>query len=357
MHRNDPIRPSISLHHMNVPMLPIVHVRREHRRTGPFGLAKFKNGRSTPPLTRNRSRGDQIGGRPGVSKQIIGGKVRIGGRDEERQVNLRYLRFVGARVDTERAGVEPGRAIQEKSNRTQDTKNRRRAARIFKMPEVRVATRSVLADHSGGGFFIRRVASPGAVVVKGGVKPLARQALTPSSNKENVPPAGAVTAAPKKRSPLPDWYPRTPLRDITSIVKALERRRSRLEDAAALQQIQWTEDPTTPVQVEQNVPQSTPQTHETLVVVASGPGSTQVVANPTTSSAEGKLKAPSSPSDCSLQTVPSKPNDPALADLEKELSGSIEQIEKIVSRNLKKAPKAAQPSKMTAQRRTLMSMR
>ncbi|TVU06159.1 hypothetical protein EJB05_49358, partial [Eragrostis curvula] len=195
-----------------------------------------------------------------------------------------------------------------------------------------VATKSVLAYLSGGGFFIRRVASPGAVVVNGVGNPLPRRALTTSSNKENVPPAGAVRAAPKERSPLPDWYPRIPLRDITSIVKALERR-SRLEDAAA-QQTQWTEDPTTTIQVEQN--------HTTN-------------SNPTTSLAEGHLSLHLI--DCRLQIAPSKPNDPALADLEKQLSGSVEQIEKILIRNLKKAAKAAQPSKMTAQRRTLMSTR
>jgi hypothetical protein len=140
-------------------------------------------------------------------------------------------------------------------------------------------------------------------------------------------------------------------------LQALERRRSRLEHAAALQQIQWTEDPTTPVQAEQSIPQSTPLTQETLAVVASDPSPTLVVVNPTTSFAEDKLKAASSPSDCSLQTTLSKTNDPAHADREKELSISIEQIEKIMSRNLKKAPKAAQPSKVTVQRCTLMSMR
>ncbi|CAN6178215.1 unnamed protein product [Urochloa humidicola] len=85
------------------------------------------------------------------------------------------------------------------------------------MLEVRSATRSALADISGGGFLIRSVASPGAVLVRGAVQPLSRQAGHPS-NKENVPPVGALIA-PKRRSPKPDWYPRTPLRDITSIVK------------------------------------------------------------------------------------------------------------------------------------------
>nr|CAB3447084.1 unnamed protein product [Digitaria exilis] len=215
----------------------------------------------------------------------------------------------------------------------------------YKMPEMRSATRPALTDISGGGFFIRKVASPGAVLVKGAVQPLARQARTPSSNKENVPPVGAL-AAPKRRSLLPDWYPRTPLRDITSIVKAMERR-SRLKDTAARQPILWTEDssrsagPVTPGQEE-----SMPTTEEA-----------QALATPATSLANGKLKT-SSPSDCSLQATPYKPNDPALSELtEKKLSNSIEQIEKMVRRNLKKTPKAAQPSKRVVQRRILMSMR
>nr|CAB3447085.1 unnamed protein product [Digitaria exilis] len=224
----------------------------------------------------------------------------------------------------------------------------------YMMPEVRTASRPVLASHSGGGFFIRRVASPGIVVAKCTIKPLARRSRLRLSNKdkENVPPAGSVKVARKIRSPLPDWYPRTPLRDITSIVKALER--SRLEDGVARQQIQSV-DPRTPVQVEQNDPRSTLQAQDTLGAVTSGLGSTSSVANLATSVSEG---APSSPSDSSSQTVPFKPNDSALADLmEKKLSSSIEQIEKIVSRRLRETPKAAQPSKVAVQRRTLMSMR
>uniref|UniRef100_A0A0D9VHQ1 Uncharacterized protein n=1 Tax=Leersia perrieri TaxID=77586 RepID=A0A0D9VHQ1_9ORYZ len=204
---------------------------------------------------------------------------------------------------------------------------------------------------------------PGAVAVK----QLARRGQRPSSNKENVPPSWAVTArtTPKRRSPLPEWYPRSPLRDISSVVKAVERR-SRLGNAATRQQIQSREDsspsvdPATPEQTEQGVPQTTPAppTQETLDVAAPCPGSTQVAAGTSaTDLAEGKLKASFSPSDCSLQT-PSRPNDPALDDLmEKKLTSSIEQIEKMVGKNLRRAPKAAQPSKMTIQRRTLMSMR
>ncbi|XP_066317535.1 protein POLYCHOME-like [Miscanthus floridulus] len=232
------------------------------------------------------------------------------------------------------------------------------------MPQLRTASRPALASNSAGGFFIRRrVASPGALVAKGAVKPLAQRVRTHFSNKENVPPAGAARAKPKRRSPLPDWYPRTPLRDITSIVKALEKR-NRLEEDAARQHIQWNEDspqpvdPTTPVHAEHSDPDSqSTQTQETLGVVASGPGSTSAVANRVTSVAEDRQGASCSPSDCSLQMAPSKPNDPSPADLERKLSSSIEQIEKMVRRHMKETPKAAQPSKVVAQRRVLMSMR
>ncbi|BAH91781.1 Os02g0591500, partial [Oryza sativa Japonica Group] len=154
--------------------------------------------------------------------------------------------------------------------------------------------------------------------------------------------------------------------NFTYHLQAVERK-SRLGNAAVRQQIQLSEDssrsvdPATPVQKEEGVPQSTPTppTQKALDAAAPCPGSTQAVASTSTAYlAEGKPKASSSsPSDCSFQT-PSRPNDPALADLmEKELSSSIEQIEKMVRKNLKRAPKAAQPSKVTIQKRTLLSMR
>lgn len=145
-------------------------------------------------------------------------------------------------------------------------------------------------------------------------------------------------------------------------LQALEKR-SRLEDAAR-QHIQWNEDssqpvdPTTPVHAEHSDPDSqSTQTQEILGVVASGPRSTSAIANSVTSVAEDKQEASSSPSDCSLQMAPSKPNDPSPTDLEKKLSSSIEHIEKMVRRRMKETTKAAQPSKVVVQRRILMSMR
>lgn len=241
------------------------------------------------------------------------------------------------------------------------SKNRRGEDQdISKMPELRDGRRTALADLSGGGFFIRRVASPGALAVRAAGKPLPRRFVSPSNNKENVPPVWAVRATPpNRRSPLPDWYPRTPLRDITAIVKAVER--SRLRIAAAQQRSQRSQQSpqcvnlTTPVQAEQDIPHCT-EAKDSLVV-ASGSGSTQIAASPAPSLARDNFKVFSSPSESSLKT-PSRPIDPALADLmEKKLSSSIKQIEKMVRKNLKRTPKVAQPSKRAIQRRTLMSMR
>jgi hypothetical protein len=111
---------------------------------------------------------------------------------------------------------------------------------------------------------------------------------------------------------------------------------------------------TTPAQTEQDIPRGT----EASQAVASGSGSTEIenVANPVTVLAVENLKVFSSPAESSLKT-PSKPTDPTLADdVEKKLSSSINQIEKMVKKNMKWTPKAAPSSKRVLQRRTLMSM-
>ncbi|KAK1313553.1 hypothetical protein QJS10_CPA06g01761 [Acorus calamus] len=59
-------------------------------------------------------------------------------------------------------------------------------------------------------------------------------ARSPLDDKENITPEWARSGSRGRRtsaewkSPLPTWYPRTPLRDITAIVNALERRRTRV---------------------------------------------------------------------------------------------------------------------------------
>lgn len=45
-----------------------------------------------------------------------------------------------------------------------------------------------------------------------------------SDNKENIPPESSTSSRRRRnrprKSPLPSWYPRTPLRDITGAVNA-----------------------------------------------------------------------------------------------------------------------------------------
>lgn len=142
-------------------------------------------------------------------------------------------------------------------------------------------------------------------------------------------------------------------------LQAIER--SRLKIAAAQQQSQRPEQSpqpgnlTTPVPSEQDIRHCADA--QDSLAAASGSGLTQIVASPAPRMAEHSFEVYSSPSKSSMKT-PSKPIDPALADLmEKKLSSSIEQIEKMVKKNLKQTTKAAQPSKRANQRRTLMSMR
>ncbi|KAF5737334.1 hypothetical protein HS088_TW13G00213 [Tripterygium wilfordii] len=50
-----------------------------------------------------------------------------------------------------------------------------------------------------------------------------------TAGRENVPPVGSARRGRGRvtNSVLPSWYPRTPLRDITAVVRAIERRRAR----------------------------------------------------------------------------------------------------------------------------------
>ncbi|KAG1327268.1 muscle M-line assembly protein unc-89-like [Cocos nucifera] len=100
------------------------------------------------------------------------------------------------------------------------------------MPETRnraVRGGGAAAGEIAGGFFIRRGALP---VTEAGPVRVPSRGL--AHGKENIP-RWAVT---RRKSPLPAWHPRTPLRDITVIVNALQRRRSRLRPARAQQNAQ-----------------------------------------------------------------------------------------------------------------------
>ncbi|XP_057982471.1 protein POLYCHOME-like [Malania oleifera] len=49
---------------------------------------------------------------------------------------------------------------------------------------------------------------------------------SPSVGRENLPARSSRRGGVYWTSVLPSWYPRTPLRDITAIVRAIERRRA-----------------------------------------------------------------------------------------------------------------------------------
>ncbi|KAF3333819.1 hypothetical protein FCM35_KLT01510 [Carex littledalei] len=177
-----------------------------------------------------------------------------------------------------------------------------------------------------GGYFIRRVVTP---QVKFGVltsttstrNTLAGPAPPAGNNAENLvsPIAGRVagrgtTAQSKhKKSPLPDWYPRTPLRDITVICKAIQR--MNLRNAMTPQQI----GPTTYLPKKPSPAQIQLQTPE-----------------PTNSTFSSQIK-PVKPNPTVLDFTPIKvAKTPEMEAYEKKLTESIEKLERIVKRNMKR---------------------
>ncbi|XP_010928467.1 uncharacterized protein [Elaeis guineensis] len=128
------------------------------------------------------------------------------------------------------------------------------------MPEARdwvVRGAGVGTRELAGGFFIQRGMSP---------IPAARSGRVPSrrvaDGEENIP-SWAVTRS--RKSPLPVWHPRTPLRDITVIVSALGRRRIHLR-APQVQQRDHDREatpeptlPTNPLPLEPSISEPTPQ--------------------------------------------------------------------------------------------------
>lgn len=68
-------------------------------------------------------------------------------------------------------------------------------------------------DQLTGGYFIRGVVP---------IHPMPNRWVgSMTDNRENIIPATSRVVQPTRqgRSPLPNWYPRTPLRDITAVLK------------------------------------------------------------------------------------------------------------------------------------------
>ncbi|KAK9664969.1 hypothetical protein RND81_14G080900 [Saponaria officinalis] len=78
-------------------------------------------------------------------------------------------------------------------------------------------------------------------------------------DQENRTP-GSVRQSQRRRSLLPSWHPRTPLRDITAIARAIERRRAELQDQRHEPSVPESDAPSSSSQLENetNIPTPTP---------------------------------------------------------------------------------------------------
>lgn len=222
------------------------------------------------------------------------------------------------------------------------------------MPEVK--GRAELS----GGFFIARVLSPGAMAAAAAApRPRRPRKLSPEDNKENVAPQGCGR---RRRSPLPVWYPRTPLRDVTTIVQVLEARRARLraELARAAQQRRLS------IETSPEVPPSvspTPQQDEITATPSdpsapsdASPSSPPPAATITPLPPQSELQESSPVLRTSASPTNASPAAPQRTpETHPMLCGKINEIEKSVKAYMKKAPK--QPAKKIVARRNLMSMR
>ncbi|XP_060177319.1 protein POLYCHOME-like isoform X2 [Lycium barbarum] len=83
-----------------------------------------------------------------------------------------------------------------------------------------------------------------AAATRGGTgrigSPRNRRGRTPARviGRQNISPTGHQGRNRGRHSVLPSWYPRTPLRDITSIVRAIERTRARLRESEGGEQLE-----------------------------------------------------------------------------------------------------------------------
>ncbi|CAL9194560.1 protein POLYCHOME-like [Musa acuminata AAA Group] len=225
------------------------------------------------------------------------------------------------------------------------------------MPEARRAT---TGDFTGG-FWIRRAAYPAAM--PGSRRRRIQSLVAAIDDKENIHPSRAATARRRPRnrkSPLPSWYPRTPLRDITIIVNALERRMRERAARARQRNANPEASPVTdPAVDEMNASEHTP-VGEALPSDVFSDASPSPAASSTLSSltpTQQPLRTPSS-SETPLSTTERVLADPSTEDpkpteFEKKLQSTISEMERLVLDNLKRAPKPPARKAM----RTLMSMR
>ncbi|XP_030925248.1 protein POLYCHOME-like isoform X2 [Quercus robur] len=172
---------------------------------------------------------------------------------------------------------------------------------------------------------------------------------TPASGQENNPRTAQRSSGRgrPRSSVLPSWYPRTPLRDITAVVRAIERTRARLGDVEG-QQIESTV-PEGQRVLDPSVTQSSAQLKHNISMVSP---SLAVGVKPRTP-AVGKVPK------ILLGITNQNAGESEFLTPQKKLLNSIDTVEKVVMEELQKLKRT--PSAKKAERekriRTLMSMR
>ncbi|KAF5750681.1 hypothetical protein HS088_TW03G01020 [Tripterygium wilfordii] len=170
-----------------------------------------------------------------------------------------------------------------------------------------------------------------------------------TAGRENVPPMGSARRGRGRvtSSVLPSWYPRTPLRDITAVVRAIERRRARSGEVEG-----------------QEIESLGPQGQRFLISSPSLSGAQleHDISTESPSAQRGKKSCPSSvgklPKILRDITNESASGSESLTP-QKKLLNSIDSVEKVVMEELQRLKRT--PSAKRAERekrvRTLMSMR
>ncbi|OWM67196.1 protein POLYCHOME [Punica granatum] len=176
--------------------------------------------------------------------------------------------------------------------------------------------------------------------------PFTRAENTPTTSRSAM---GGLGRGRSTSSILPSWYPRTPLRDITYITRAMERRRARLADAQAHE----TDSP----------PLRGPRTlNPTLQLLHAPLEHEHSLVTP--SQSVGKKRCPPSVGNMSkiLLKITNKSvasDDSEFLTPQKKLLNQIETVEKEVMDELKKLKRTPSARKAERERkvRTLLSMR
>ncbi|KAF8396101.1 hypothetical protein HHK36_017713 [Tetracentron sinense] len=171
---------------------------------------------------------------------------------------------------------------------------------------------------------------------------------SPSSGPENSRAGtGRRGRGRGTNSPLPSWYPRTPLRDITGVVRAIERRRSRLSEteghrlASPTPQELSVLDPTVPIS-------GAPLEHDMSMITPNPTASTKPLPS-------HGVRVPKMLLDINNQTA----GESDFLTPQKKLLNSIDQVEKVVMeefRRMKRTP-SAKKAEREKKVRTLMTMR